>query len=364
VPGGGSRRYRDPIALHNEDGAMRHFLSGLFGKLTEEGAGRLPAALIDAAIERAVDGTDRRLRALGKYRKRLRVPVTKAVQHVIQLIDELPPAVEISPGHYGTDRRLRAVFVSADHLNDTLTRFWTVRDYLSGAVRPLPDDIFGLLTMTQREHSVLGMELDGEMLKRDVLQTAVSFGNHQFLAPAATERRTRRELKRRAYDFLVRRAQEQMLATKTGRGDLVRQRHLLRARHEALHSGQSRHASVEDIMGQPGSGAAALEAEIAAIDAELGRYGKMELGLEESLRRMEDILAQPETWLTARPLQLNLDYRGIKLNGEEPGSTEPVEMTELSSAKGTRRIVLLGRIPRVRFPQQTDVIRRGQAYLG
>lgn len=360
----GGGRYRHPSALHDEDCAMSHFLSGLFGKLPEEGAGRLPAALIDAAIERAVDGTDRRLRALGKYRKRLRVPVTQAVQHVIQLIDALPPAVAISPGDYGADRRLRAVFVSADHLRDTLTRFWTVRDYLSGAARPLPDDIFGLLTMTQREQSVLGMELDGELLKREVLQTAVSFGNHQYLAPSATERRTRRELKRRAFDFLVRRAQEQLLATQTSRSDLVRQRHRLRARLEALQAGHAGHASIQDIMGQPGSGPAALEAEIAAIDAELGRYGKVELGLEESLRRIEDILAQPATWLTARPLQLTLDYRGIKLNGEEAGSPEPIAMTELSSSNGSRRIVMLGKIPRVRFPLPTDIIKRGQAYLG
>lgn len=326
---------------------MRHFLSGLFGKPPEEAVGRLPAALIDAAIERAVDGTDRRLRALGKYRKRLRAPVTKAVRHVIQLIDALPSPVEISPGHYGTDRRLRAAFVSAEHLNDTLSRFWTVRDYLSRAVRPLPDDIFGLLTMTQRESSVLGMELDGEMLKREVLQTAVSFGHHQYLAPAATERRTRRELKRRAFDFLVRRAREQMLATQTSRNELVRQRHLLRARLEAHQTGH---------LG--------LEAEIAAIDAELGRYGRVELGLEESLRRLEENLTQPETWLSARPLRLNLDYRGIKRDGEQPDSPEPVEMTEFSSASGTRRIVMLGKIPRVRFPLPTEVIKRGQAYLG
>lgn len=335
---------------------MRHLLSALFGKHEEAEPGQLPLALIDAAIERAVDGTDRRLRALGTYRKRLRAPVTATVRHVIQLTDDLPPAVEISPGHFGNDARLRAVFVSADHLLDTLTRFWTVRDYLSGAPRPLPDDIFGLLTMTQREQSVLGMALEGDMLKRDVLQTAVSFANHQYLAPAAAERRTRRELKRRAFDFLVRKAQEQMLASRTGRGDLVRQRHLLRSQIDALRAGHPASGS--------GKGALALEAEIAAIDAELGRFGKAELSLDESLRRLADILAQPETWLAARPLQLHLDYRGIKLTGEEAGSLALTGMTELTSATDTRRIVMLGRIPRVRFPQQQDVIKRGQAYLG
>jgi hypothetical protein len=277
------------------------------------------------------------------------------VRHVIQLIDELPPPVEISPGHYGNDARLRAVFVSADHLHDTLTRFWTVRDYLSCASRPLPEDIFGLLVMTQQEQSVLGMELDGELLRRDVLQTAVSFASHQYLAPSAAEPRTRRQLKRRAFDFLVRRAQEQILAARTSRGDLIRKRHLLRAQLDALRAGHPVSGGREPV---------ALEAEIAAIDTELGRFGKADLGLEESLRQVEDILDQPATWLTARPLKLHLDYRGIKLTGEEPGNLELSGLTELSSATGGRRIVMLGRIPRVRFPRQEEVIKRGQAYLG
>ncbi len=86
--------------------------------------------------DRAIDGTDPRLRAAGSYRKRLREPVEQAAQHIISLVDGLPPAVEISRRSYGSDPRLRAFFVSADHL-DELRSTSTVRDYLQGDP-PLP----------------------------------------------------------------------------------------------------------------------------------------------------------------------------------------------------------------------------------
>jgi hypothetical protein len=81
---------------------MLHFLSSLFKPSGYE-AGILDRELIEAATERAIDGTDPRLRALGNYRKRLHETVTLAAQHIIALVDGLPSPVEISRRAYGAD---------------------------------------------------------------------------------------------------------------------------------------------------------------------------------------------------------------------------------------------------------------------
>lgn len=342
---------------------MPGFLSGLFGAAEDDLSGLSPA-LIDAAIERAVDGTDPRLRALGGYRRRLRGPASKAIRHVIGLIDDLPPAAPITPGYFGQDPRLRAFFVSPKHINEVLGRFWTVRDYLAGAKHPLPDDIFGLLSVAQYERSTLGMELDGDMLKRDVLQTAVTFSDHQYLAPAASERRTRRELKRRAFDFLVQTAREQMLKVKTSRGDMARRRQALRGKLDAINSGRWGGEAVGEAGDAPSPGLAEMEAEIAAIDAELGRFGKIDLSLEESLRHVEETLAEADRWLTLRPACLCLDYRGIKREAATASPQGTVAITEVTSASGFHRIVMLARIPRAELPGPVDAVKRGQAFLG
>ena len=153
---------------------MLHFLSSLFKPSTGE-AGALDQALIEAATERAIDGTDPRLRALGYYRNRLHEPVAQAARHVIALVDALPAPVEISRRGYGTDPRLRAFFVSADHLQEVLGGIKTLRDYLQGVSAPPPDAIFGLLTLTWKERTVLGTEQQGEILRRDVKQAGRQF---------------------------------------------------------------------------------------------------------------------------------------------------------------------------------------------
>lgn len=339
------------------------FFSSIFTTRKED-FGSLPKALLDAAVERAVDRTDRRLRALSSYRKHLRKPVARAMRHVIRLVGQMPKAAEISPHRYGSDPRLRAAFASPDHLSDVLHRFQTVRDYLEDRPGPLPDDIFGLLIMSQRQRQVLGMELHGDTLRRDVLQTAVSFSDHRYIAPTDNERLTRRELQKRAFDFLLEKASERMGADKLRRGDLARERLQVRRKIEALKSGRGSYGGLFSGTDELGRRLNRLEAELERIDAALGRFGGIQLGLEESLGHVIDTLNQSEELLVLQTLSVNIDYRGIKGAASAPSSAPPVEVIEVSSSTGLRRIVLLGRIPRNHLPTRRDVIKLGEAYLG
>ena len=340
---------------------MLRFLSSLFASHDDDNHG-VPDALLEAAIDRAVDGTDRRLRALGNYRARLREPVAIAVRHLNGLVGLLPPATEIGPQCYGSDPRLRAAFASPNHLADVLGQCQAIKDYLRACCGPTPETIFGLLTMSLQERTVLGMELDGDTVRRDVMQTSVSFTQHRFVAPADSERTARRELKKRGFDFLLEKALERVVDAKARRGELAKNRQLLRRKLEALRSGQwgLEPAFFEGDEYCPC--VEALEADIAAIDEELGQSAGIELGLDESLTHIAETLSRPEDWLALNPLRLNLDYRGIKQG--EADSPDTVEFSEISSLQGRQRIVLLGWIPRAQLPEPKDSIRLGQAYLG
>lgn len=67
-------------------------------------------------IERAVDGTDPRLRALSGYRKKLRSAVIHAIDHVVTMVDGLPPALDLNPRSYGVDPEITAYFASKDEI--------------------------------------------------------------------------------------------------------------------------------------------------------------------------------------------------------------------------------------------------------
>jgi hypothetical protein len=341
---------------------MLRFLSSLFTS-TAEPSGGLDEALIEMAIERVVAGTDRRICAVGDYRKRLRKPVEQAINHVISLVDALPAPVAISPKAFAEDACLRAFFVSTEHLREVLGGFGSLRDYLADLAEPPPEEIFGLLTMAREERSVFGMELVDDTLRRDVLQVAVNFSNHRCLGPTGNEADTRRELKIRAFDFLVEKTLERIASERGKRRELDRQRHLLKQKLDAMKAGQWGLGAMLNTSEGQRPDLARLEAEIETIEAELGQFHTDSLGLEESLACVTDTLNRPTDWLATQDICLRLDYRGIKVADAAAASSREITLTELFSCTGERRTVLLGRIARADIPEPADFWAVAKRYL-
>jgi len=342
---------------------MLHFLSSLFKPTTGE-AGTLDKGLIEAATERAIDGTDPRLRVLGNYRRRLYEPVARAARHVIGLVDGQAAPVEISRRTYGADPRLRAFFVSSEHLQEVLGGIRTVRDYLQGVSGPLPDAIYGLLTVEWKERTVLGTEQHGDISRRDVKQVAVNFFNHRFAGPAASDAEARRELKKRAYDYLLEIALETILATRGKRQKLKREQQLLKKKLAAMKAGnwglEGMFAHEDALANDP----ATLEAQIDAVEKELFEIGTDTESLQRSLDQLAGVLADPAHWIAKRELSMRLNYMGIRVEDIPGQASNLLDLVELYSASGERRITLPGYIPRAELPERPDFFKAVQRYLG
>jgi len=342
---------------------MLHFLSSLFKPSGGE-AGALDKALIEAATERAIEGTDPRLRALGNYRKRLREPVEQAARHIIALVDDLPAAVELSRAGYGADPRLRAFFVSAEHLQEVIGGMKTVKDFLQGISAPLPDSIFGLLTLAWKERTVLGTQQHGEILRRDVKRQAVSFFDHRFVSTAASEADSRWEMKKRGYDYLLKVALEKILATRGKRQDLKREQQLLNRKLEAMKAGNWGLESMFSHDEAQAKDPTELEAQIEAVEMELLEIGSDSESLQRSLEELAQVLEQPTHWLARRELSMRLNYMGVRVDDDAAEASNRIELLELYSASGVRRILLPAYIPRRELPERPDFFKQAQRYLG
>ncbi len=66
--------------------------------------------------------------------------------------------------------------------------------------------------MNRKDKKIFGVEMDGEILKRDVLQTSVDFSDHQIVAPMISEEETRKELSLRALALLATHSLEDILS--------------------------------------------------------------------------------------------------------------------------------------------------------
>ncbi len=179
---------------------MLRLLQSIFGFGETEGG--IPESIVKQAIERAVDGTDPWLRAVSGYKKKLRPAVIRAIDHVISLVDRLPPPIVAGPASFGDDSRLKAFFLSSAEMAQVFTTDRSLADFRRGPEKDAAR-IIALLLMEKRENISLGVELTGEIVMRDVPQVTVSFESHRLLEPTGDEAATRLRLKRRAFDYLV-----------------------------------------------------------------------------------------------------------------------------------------------------------------
>ncbi len=358
-----------PFWIYNQSGfqshqgsVVFHFLSTLFSPSMKR-AQKVDDALIEASIDRVLEGTDRRLLALGSYRKQLRKPVEKAIMHVIELVDALPEPVEISRQTYGSDRRLRAFFASCDHMQEKVCGAKAVENYFKLAPVSESNRVYGLLSLQWEEKSRLGTVLQNDHIQREVQQTYINFLNHSFLGPSLSIEEAFSNIKKRAFDFLIEIMLERIVAERTRYADLEKYRLLLISKLKAMRAGNW---GLEGMLRPENSGPEdldSLEAEIASVENELKHMGASHEVLERNLQIIKDTLNRPEELLATRTIQLELDSMNIKPDVSTSGNTHQLDLTELYSGIGATRILLPGWFPVEELPGDRESIAQAMRYL-
>jgi len=323
----------------------------------DERRGRYPESLVEAAIERAVDGTDSRLRLLPGYSKRLRKPVIHAIDHVVQLVDSLPAPLAAGREDFSADPRLSALFVSAEQMLEALGRDRAMISFLKeasvGAER-----LTALLMAERIEKNVLGMELAGEQVRRDVAQLTVSFRNHRLVDVADNEAETRRQLKRRAFDHVLSLALARIVDVREERTDLLRQRDVLRHKLLTL---KRNGWSFEEEEGTP-SEPAGLQAELEDIESQLQGLGADAGVLATHLDIVVDLLGQAEQQLQIETVGMRLDSMNIQRDAQD-ASARDVVLQEIRNARGRSMVLQLVSVIPGELPPQENLLATAHRYL-
>lgn len=323
----------------------------------EESRGRYPESLVTAAIERAVDGTDSRLRLLPGYSKRLRGPVIHAIDHVVALVDGLPAPLAAGRDDFSADPRLATLFVSAAHMLEVLGRDRALAEFLKGYSGGA-ERLTALLMADRVEKNVLGMELAGEQVRRDVAQLTVSFRGHRLVEVADSEAETRRLLKRRAFDHLLTLALARIVDVREERSDLARQRDVLRHKLTTLERNGWSFAEGEGTPAEPAS----LQAELADIDTQLEHLGTDASVLNTHLDIVVDQLAQAEQLLQSETLRMRLDSMNIQRDAQDVTGRD-IDLNEIHNARGISSVLLLISVKPGELPPREDFLATAHRYL-
>jgi hypothetical protein len=324
-------------------------------------------ALIREATERVVDGTDPRLRAVSHYRRKLRDVVAHSVDYVAQQVANLPPALEVGRRRFTTDPHLRAFFASPEHLREVLSFSQTAHPDRPTTQSPsvASTDLYAALSMERIEKTMLGVELQGDIIRRDAPQMTVNFRNHRVAFPTASEMETRREMMKRAFDYLIEAALQSLIATRTRKQQLQQQqRQLLQKKAQVLKRAEP---GLEALLANPSARkaaeTAAIERQLREIGAEFSRIHADSATLDHHLAQVVATLRQPEKHLRLNRVSLTLNQMNIKVSGDAAKTANTLTFDEALIGENRRMTVLLVRFPRSELLEQPDFFDEAQRIL-
>lgn len=340
---------------------MIKLLQSIF-RQTPDATGGGDDKLIALAIERVVDGTDTRLRALPGYQKKLRPAVIKALDYTIDLANTLAQPIHFSARQFGRDNYIRSFFASPERIDEFLTQSRSLQDYLKRRTGLEPEWVHALLTMTRKERNVFGMEMMGETFRRDVAQVSVSFANPRLSAVKDDASKSTFEMKKDVFDYFVDLALRDIVDARVKQQEEKQQHDLLARKRHTLIAGDWGMRSLFTGKDDQAIDNDSTEVELGQLDTELQRRETAPLTLDNHLESIIRSLNLVHERLWHEPVQVRLNRMGIK-SEQNNDSVLTLQLNEYCNIEGDRIIALPVQIPFDSIPVRQDLLAEIDRYL-
>ena len=299
----------------------------------------------DETVERVVQVANPKLRLVSRYRARLAPAVSTALGYVGNLVAGLPPAREASAAAWASDPYIHAFFATAGDVARAFSRAPDLRAHFDR--HPGTAEAYAVLGMEMTERRVLGVALDGGLLRNDVEQTTVSFGDYRVRICGVSEAVLRDEIERRLLDQLALEALGRAAEDQSRRTELAQQQALLKTRLRLLERQGAGMRS--ELAGDPPEDTelGRLQAQVEANTRELSALGVGPQLLDAELERLRQILADPPQHLYISGRQLHLNQMNVVMEEGARGSMEfEFQVARVPGDPPVTRAFALVRFPR------------------
>jgi hypothetical protein len=305
---------------------------------------------ITRTVERVVDVVDGRIRLIGGYRKKLQHVIGTSLEYSNSLIDHVPRAIEISSRTFVSDPYVNAFFSNTRDVQTIFSRSSEIREFMEDYAYDEITQCCALLCMHKSEKTVLGVELVGDTLRKDVKQTAVNFTDHRIYSPAPTEMQTRQGLKQCLFEGLVTNALERVVQLRLSNQRLQHERQILqsRLRHAQYLLGRQADRPVNKAD-------CTREIEETRLKLEKTEQDLRKIHLatpQVSLEQVIEVFSHPEKFVQLQQSTLRLNKMGIKIDESTQQPCNTLDLTEVSMGEELSRVVTLARFPRDEFLSQ------------
>ncbi|MEN3366227.1 MAG: hypothetical protein V7606_3501 [Burkholderiales bacterium] len=264
------------------------------------------------------------LRLARHYQARLAPAVATSLRYVGDLVDSVPAPREASAAAWTSDPYIHAYFAAADDVTRVISRSVDLRAHFEQN-GDLPE-AFAVLGMEMTERHIFGVGLEGEILRRDVPQTTVSFSDHQVRMCGRTDAELRIAIVRRLLDQLALEGLARIAADKSRRDMLERERALLNTRLRLL---EQQGAGIRGVLGSDASTEcgelARLQTQIEENEHNLESLGLREDALDRELEHVRKVFAEPGQHFYLSVKRLRLDRMNVEVGENSTQAGEDFE---------------------------------------
>lgn len=302
---------------------------------------------LKAAIERVIEGTDPRIRALDNACERLAPAVAEALDYAQGLVASLPPCIEMTPQAWERSPMLRAMFARPAEVANTLSSSPDLREFLGSPQALGIETVHCVLAATRVERTVFGPAMEGEILREDIARKTVGFDDFRLLGFSPTEALLRARIEEIVLEGLVLAALRAIADNRQHSEQLGTYRQLLLIRLRVLEQSGAGLDALHESHCREDRDIARLRRELAANDAGLTALKSNGSGFEAVLDSIVETLHNAKSVIGAQQLSLHLDSMNIVVGAEVPDALN-IELIEFSTANPDRprRVAFLASFPR------------------
>lgn len=278
-----------------------------------------------AELTERVTRLNPRLRLVSRYQQRLRPSLGQALDYVRELVHGLPDPREASTQAWGTDPYIQAFFGTPRDVQLAFSRSPELREFFEQSPGTL--QACAVLGMEMTERRTLGVALEGDVMRTDVAQTTISFGDHKVRIIAGTDAALREEIVRRMFDQFGMEGLARFAAGKSRRDILERERALLVARLRLL---QRQGTGMRSVFGGDGEATpgeqARLSEQVAGNERELAQLGPESGTLDRQLECLADVFADARSCFSVEKRHLRLSAMNVLLASDSTGPAHEIDL--------------------------------------
>lgn len=290
---------------------------------------------INQMVEHVVDVVDPRIRVIGRYNQKLTGPLEHTWQYLSEIANMIPDGVTIDRQKYSSDTRMKLVFESQGYLQTLLE---SVPPLLKDKTGNSAKRVYMLLCMEKKEQSFLGSELVGEIIKRDVLQTRMSFANRKFLSAGYSKEDAILGFKTCSLEGLLQKAHDLILESRSEHRELIERKRKLHQKLQTTNVSRFKDHSTFFTRNDYLSDASP---DLLDIERQLTEIRIKSESPDHHLSQTIELLKHPELHLRLENQSAVLNSAGTKLPANLSQKGINIEYAEIVIEQKLKRIVMI-----------------------